>query len=92
MKPSTSDNVKLLQGMPARTNSNGMRQSKLAPGFAGKTTDAEQFALFQQRMNTIIEAANNKMPAPHSITMHSTGGFPAKGLGLLRHKYDSESI
>jgi len=41
VKPSVSDNVKLLYGMPARTNSSGMKQSKLAPSFVGKTTDEE---------------------------------------------------
>ncbi len=41
VKPSVSDNVKQLYGMPARTNLSGMRQTKLAPGFSGKTTDAE---------------------------------------------------
>jgi hypothetical protein len=41
VKPSVSDNVKLLYGMPARTNSSGMKQSKLAPSFVGKTTEEE---------------------------------------------------
>jgi hypothetical protein len=44
VKPSVSDNVKLLYGMPARTNSSGMKQSKLAPRFVGTTTDEEQQA------------------------------------------------
>ena len=41
VKPSVSDNVKLLYGMPARTNSSGMRQGKLAPSFVGKASDEE---------------------------------------------------
>lgn len=41
VKPSVSDNVKLLYGMPARTNSSGMKQNKLAPSFVGKTTEEE---------------------------------------------------
>jgi|LauGreDrversion4_2_1035121.scaffolds.fasta_scaffold80899_5 hypothetical protein len=46
--------------MPARTNSTGMKQNKLAPSFVGKSTKEEQEAQFKLRVQTILSASTSK--------------------------------